>query len=606
MDEDSLSQIGLGFASKGLNPAPVLDLKGRASKIMTGTALSVDQKKESHRAVTGNIMHSAGGVQSRQDLFDEFSKLLEEIAGRFSTISADADGAVLSEQTAVAPKAPAAPLAKPAESAKPEKTEKPLESSLPETKPAAKSSTDIQPKSSDVKTVQKDQPEPATDEAEPNLTQEKAPAEETESKAQPPKEVGVDNAPAAAVVAQAVTQIVAEDPETEPVEQPLSEEQVITSDTPAPAALAQETPKEVVSADKPELQNQDEAVPAVASAQAPAAVAEVQEPQPASAEPPQAQPVEDATQEMPKLMPQDGEPLPKEPAQSVIQAQAVNTVPQTEPEQTSDSVAAAPAAEVSGASSDLTNLNAQVSLKNLLAENLAAVTKVTNVTAPQTQSALLDARVFSAADYQLFVSQQLLRPALEISTHKAPDAVNLSPAAQTAAPQAVTEPALVKTQAASPASDSTRQVRSSPRALPSNMLEKVEAVLKEAARAHDGNSITLRLDPPKLGSLKVDVTLRDGALHARLVADSPQVSTLLREKASELQASLRKLGLDVERVTVSINYEQNANNGQDAKYSRENTAKTERGRSLGNELGGLSWQQTPSQQSEAALDHWVA
>ncbi|RIL11279.1 MAG: hypothetical protein DCC75_02655 [Proteobacteria bacterium] len=83
-------------------------------------------------------------------------------------------------------------------------------------------------------------------------------------------------------------------------------------------------------------------------------------------------------------------------------------------------------------------------------------------------------------------------------------------------------------------------------------LEKVELVLKEAARARDGSTITMRLEPVQLGAVKVDVSLRDGVLHARLVADSSQVNQLLRERAHELQAILRRAGLEVDQVSVSF------------------------------------------------------
>ncbi len=89
-------------------------------------------------------------------------------------------------------------------------------------------------------------------------------------------------------------------------------------------------------------------------------------------------------------------------------------------------------------------------------------------------------------------------------------------------------------------------------------MDRVETALKEAAKSRDGKTISLRLDPPELGSVKIDVTLKDGTLHARLSADSQTVNNLLREYSHDLQLALRKLGIAVDRVTVSIN--QNAEN----------------------------------------------
>lgn len=82
--------------------------------------------------------------------------------------------------------------------------------------------------------------------------------------------------------------------------------------------------------------------------------------------------------------------------------------------------------------------------------------------------------------------------------------------------------------------------------------ERVEQVLKEAVKSKDGKSISFRLDPPNLGKVQVDVFFKDGALRARIVPESQQVGNILREKSYELVNSLRKLGLNVEKISLSI------------------------------------------------------
>jgi len=87
------------------------------------------------------------------------------------------------------------------------------------------------------------------------------------------------------------------------------------------------------------------------------------------------------------------------------------------------------------------------------------------------------------------------------------------------------------------------------------MLERVDATLKEVARSRDGKSITLKLDPVDLGKVRIDVTLRDGKLHAKITPDNQDVMQSLRENAHDLQGSLRKLGLQVDSVSVSVGFE---------------------------------------------------
>lgn len=83
-------------------------------------------------------------------------------------------------------------------------------------------------------------------------------------------------------------------------------------------------------------------------------------------------------------------------------------------------------------------------------------------------------------------------------------------------------------------------------------LEKVESALREAVKARDGKTITVRIDPANLGTVKVDVTLRERELHARVVTESQMVASWLRERTHEIQQALRKIGLNVDNITVSV------------------------------------------------------
>lgn len=111
---------------------------------------------------------------------------------------------------------------------------------------------------------------------------------------------------------------------------------------------------------------------------------------------------------------------------------------------------------------------------------------------------------------------------------------------------------LKNSDAAAGEGQATRQSKRMTKSNAMRTMERIESALKEAAKARDGKSISLRLDPPSLGTVRVDVSLRDGALHARLSADSAEVNNLIRSKAYELQRMLRRLGLAVDTVSVSV------------------------------------------------------
>jgi hypothetical protein len=149
------------------------------------------------------------------------------------------------------------------------------------------------------------------------------------------------------------------------------------------------------------------------------------------------------------------------------------------------------------------------------------------------------------------------------------------------------------------------------------MLEKVESAMKEAARSRDGKTIRFRVEPFNVGEVKVDVSLREGQLHARLKAENPQVTAVLRDRAHELQGALRKLGLDVDNVTVTVSEEygagapageQNLSDGKSFQDERNNMPSKEAQvveNTFGNKIADVSEAGT-SRVTNAILDHWVA
>jgi flagellar hook-length control protein FliK len=147
-------------------------------------------------------------------------------------------------------------------------------------------------------------------------------------------------------------------------------------------------------------------------------------------------------------------------------------------------------------------------------------------------------------------------------------------------------------------------------------LERVDSALREAAKSRDGKTLSFRLDPPQLGQVRVDVTLREGGLHARLVPENQQVTTLLREHAHELQSSLRRLGLNVETVSVSVGSEwsNTASDGGDVtpdgkSFQQErNKMPGEQGQVVENTFGNEIALNTQAAQvvQVGVKDHWVA
>ncbi len=163
----------------------------------------------------------------------------------------------------------------------------------------------------------------------------------------------------------------------------------------------------------------------------------------------------------------------------------------------------------------------------------------------------------------------------------------------------------------------TRGQRGLSRSQVTRMLERVESSLKEAARARDGKTISLRLDPANLGRVKVDVSLRDGGLHARITPENQQVMTALRDNAHELQGALRKLGLNVDTVSVTVSGEATPDEAPSGGQMENGSSFRQEGHNMpeeraqapdfriGNELA--EWRRAGApEETKAVDDHWVA
>jgi hypothetical protein len=64
------------------------------------------------------------------------------------------------------------------------------------------------------------------------------------------------------------------------------------------------------------------------------------------------------------------------------------------------------------------------------------------------------------------------------------------------------------------------------------------------AAARDGDRVELRLDPPELGRVSIDIRIEDGRLSAVLGAERPETLDLMRRHADALQRELSAAGYD--------------------------------------------------------------
>jgi flagellar hook-length control protein FliK len=103
----------------------------------------------------------------------------------------------------------------------------------------------------------------------------------------------------------------------------------------------------------------------------------------------------------------------------------------------------------------------------------------------------------------------------------------------------------------------------------------IQRVAKAVQTAQDrGGTLRLRLTPPELGALKIELIMRDGALSAKLEAETPAAKTVILENLSALRERLTALDIKIERFDVDLMQQSDHSGGErqsfaDAESSRE-------------------------------------
>jgi flagellar hook-length control protein FliK len=72
----------------------------------------------------------------------------------------------------------------------------------------------------------------------------------------------------------------------------------------------------------------------------------------------------------------------------------------------------------------------------------------------------------------------------------------------------------------------------------------------QAAVNQRGGTVTLRLHPPEMGFLRIEMSVKDGVVTARMSAEMESARTLLQSQVAQLRHALQSQGLSVDRLEV--------------------------------------------------------
>ena len=119
--------------------------------------------------------------------------------------------------------------------------------------------------------------------------------------------------------------------------------------------------------------------------------------------------------------------------------------------------------------------------------------------------------------------------------------IRANPAAQSASSSSVKESATASaSQGSDPASPAVR----------TQFIERVERAF--AAMGERDGSVRLKLSPPELGSLTLEVRVHKGELHARVEAETPAAKSLLLDNLPALREKLAQQNINIRQFDVNL------------------------------------------------------
>ena len=143
--------------------------------------------------------------------------------------------------------------------------------------------------------------------------------------------------------------------------------------------------------------------------------------------------------------------------------------------------------------------------------------------------------------------------------------------------------------------------------LEANRRENIEQVVKAArtAVARGSALIQIRLNPPELGFLRIEIKQNANGLHLLIQATSTKAQQMLQQNSQELQAALQSQGLQTRQIDIQLRLDlrDNQNDSQSNNQPQGNAAKDDPG-SQQSEARQQNDQQDGSRQKGEMFSSW--
>jgi flagellar hook-length control protein FliK len=118
-----------------------------------------------------------------------------------------------------------------------------------------------------------------------------------------------------------------------------------------------------------------------------------------------------------------------------------------------------------------------------------------------------------------------------------------------------------------------------------------------------GGSVTLRLTPPEMGTVRIQLQINNGTVNATFHAETESTRTMLNQQLSQLRTALEHQGLGVERLGVqTMQPSSNTSMQQDAGSERDGQPNDGRSRGGFTHQGGRQDQRSDTNEQQQAFD----
>lgn len=104
---------------------------------------------------------------------------------------------------------------------------------------------------------------------------------------------------------------------------------------------------------------------------------------------------------------------------------------------------------------------------------------------------------------------------------------------------------------------------------PTGNIEKAAEMIRSNVGLRN-SSMTIRLDPPELGSMKLDAQLRNDVLTVKIQASSEAAKSMLESRVNELRIALERHGITIDRIDIEVRPQTGSQSSQNDEQRYQN------------------------------------